>query len=631
MERDPAKASHAPESFAPAANASQVAAPVPTLGNQDAQRAAALQSNPLPIPEPASRAVTVHLDIDQPWIATVDGEPGDEAVAAELYGLEASVPIESFKTPAIPAYGIPARKTYIVDPKKLREPYRALYASLVNIKQTVLDLELESDFRQIVQWLDMGDMVYPMIEPKVYEILRKWGHVTFRPEPPWNPRHFGRSVYLDKLFMKLSMKSKDVGILATVWTSYYDMMFNHFSDTDELKRIRDEYSISFVGTGAIEEISFGGVLWDRVKSGEVRDNIFGYFKGLKDAGVGFFKGMYHMVRHPIDTIEGLGKLPQTLKTLWQNRSELLDQFMNASEEEKGRIIGRFFGEIEVLIATSGAGKAAGGLPKLPIPMPVLVPAEAVAVGRVAAGATELTVDLAKLGKAGAGLAMMSQALDKTSRGADVAEELRNAETRERTPVEKSVAQEEKAVDEASRAAAEGKEQFVVPTARGAAVEVALLEKLGITKLPNWFETLDGIVGGTYRRIEEVVNGARRIVHQYTNPKGFSMKSTWKTDFAEIETYIHDSVTALKEFKVAERTEAGRTVRVRGLSERNLEFVFDTAAKFENEAELITFMKRMVKNAKARGVTLRWWVDKEGSLIEGIKYFKDQAKLWADLD
>ena len=619
------------------ADSASVARTGPTLaplGNQDAQRAA-LQSRPLPEPEPASRIVSVHLDPQQPWLAEADGDPTPEAVSAELYGGMQSVPIDSLTMPAVPAIGLQAARYYVIEPAHLRQPYRDLYHALVANKQALLDSELESDFQEIVHLLDAPDMMYPAIEPRVLEKLRKWGAETFRPAPPRIPRQFGRSMYLDKLFLKLSGKSKDVGVLATVWTSYYDLMFNHFDDTDELRRIRDDYSISFVGTGAMEEVSFGGVLWDRVKSGEVRDNIFGYFEGLKDAGVGFFTGLAHMVRHPIDTLEGLGKLPDTVKTLWQHRAELWDKFANASEEDKGRFIGRFFGEIEVLLATSGAGKAASNLPKLELGMPVF--AEAVAVGpkmsEAAALAPKLaqagtmTVDLAKFGKAGVQMSMMSQALDKTSRGANIADDLRSNERRSGRKIEDDIAKEEKIVDEASHIPMEGEIQQVLPTARGAAVEVALIDKLGLNKLVNWFKTLDGISGGKYKLVKE----ATRYVHEYIRPKGFSVKSTKLTDFGKIEDYIRGAVTDLKEFTTAQRTEAGQTVRVRGLSERQLEFVFDAEAKFADEAALVKFMKRMTRNARARGVNLRWWVDKGGDLWEGFKYYADEAKMWEEVE
>jgi hypothetical protein len=626
MERDAAKvhASGDLPGLAPDSAPLQSVATVAPIGNQDAQRAA-LQSLPLPEPEPASRVVTVHLDPQQPWLATAEGEPGDDAVAAELYGGEQSVAIESFTTPALPIYGIPAARRYVVEPAHLRQPYRDLYQALVANKQSLLDTELDSDFQQIVEWLDMPELFYPSIEPRVLAILEKWGLQTFRPAPPPNPRHRGRSVYLDKLLLKLGTKSKDVGLLATVWTSYYDMMFNHFHRDDELRRIRDTYSISFVGEGAQEEVSFGGVLWDRVKSGAVRDNIVGYFGGLKDAAVGLVTGLAHMIRHPIDTLEGLGKLPGTLQTLWQHRGELWDKFVNASEEEKGRYIGRFFGEIEVILATAGGAKAAGGLPKLELAMPLM--AEAVALGPALSQGGAITVDLAKLGQGAAGLSMMSQALDKTSGGASAAEDLRSNEGRGRRTVEEDIAKEERLVDEATHIPPESDIQWVLPTARGAAVEVALIEKLGLNKLVNWFKTLDGISGGTYRLVKE----GTRYVHEYVKPKGFSVKSTWKTDFGEIDADIDKAVTALEDFKIAERTESGQKVRVRGLSERRLEFVFDAQARFANEAELVTFMKRMTKSARARGVNLRWWVDKGGELWEGFRYYEDEAKLWSDVE
>lgn len=433
-------------SVVPDEDSVSVAPVAATLGNQDSQRNASPQANAIPALDATSRAVTIHFDSQVPWMVTVDGTPSDDAVTGELYGAKESVPIDSFTTPDIPSLGLTASRHYVIDPARLRPEYRARYQVFVDVRKSVLDAELEQDFRQLVEWLDMPTNYYGLFEAKALGILWKWAREPFRPTPPRDPKQRGRSLYLNNLLLKLSNKSKDIGFLTTVWTSYYDLMFNHFSNVDELRQIRDQYSLSFMGDEAIDEVTFGGVLWERVKSGEVRDNIFGFFKGLGDAGVGFFTGLYHMVRHPLDTLEGLIKLPGTLKTLWEHRGELWDQFANASEEDKGRIIGRFFGEIEVILATAGGAKAAGGLPKVvgKFAVPTLEFAEDVTAGGqlvrtgVNIGTQTVTVsaDLAKFGKGAAGLSMMSQALDKTSRGGDAADELRTrARSKKSEPAE----------------------------------------------------------------------------------------------------------------------------------------------------------------------------------------------------
>jgi len=454
------------------------------IGNQDAQRNATLQSNANPAVGEAPRAVNVHFDPQIPWMISVAGTPSDDLVTSELYGLEQSVPIESYDMPEIPALGIAATRRYVIDPSRLRPEYWERYQAIVNVRKSALDAELESDFQQLVEWLDMPTTYYGLIEPKVMAVLWKWAREQFRPAPPRKANQRGRSSYLDELLRRLSYKSKDIGFLTTQWTSYYALMFNHFDNVDELRRIRDEYSISFIGDEAIEEVTFGGVLWDRVKSGEVRDNLAGFAWGVGDAEVAFFTGLYHMVRHPIDTLEGLGKLPQTMQTLWEHRSELWDKFANASEVEKGRIIGRFIGEIEVILATAGGGEAASGLPKIAgeLRLPTFAFAEGavgptMAIPRLVVGTEVVTVsaDLAKYGKGAAGLSMMSEALDKTSSGAKAADEMRSSEPARTEPTEPAKTPAERATKSRARTYPHGIENYIDELVR----RFPKLEKAGL--------------------------------------------------------------------------------------------------------------------------------------------------------
>ena len=228
------------------------------------------------------------------------------------------------------------------------------------LKKRMLDSKLGQDFSFIVAKLD--ELHYSDAdEGEVINILKKWGQEDFTTNPKLYPQG---GEYLDKLFDKLKMKSKDVGIVSTQMLSYYSVIFNKFDRVKEVKAIRDIFSRKYKGDSGIKEISFGGDLWEEVKSGAVRDRIFAYFKGMGEAVIGLLEGLYHLVTDPIGTLKSIGELPETLSKLWDNREKLWKDFLNAEPTEQARMIGRLFGEAEILIATFGAGSE-GNILKAP--------------------------------------------------------------------------------------------------------------------------------------------------------------------------------------------------------------------------------------------------------------------------
>jgi hypothetical protein len=120
-------------------------------------------------------------------------------------------------------------------------------------KKKALDRKLQNDFNFIVEKLDETHYS-DSDEGEVIAILEKWGEEKFVTRPELYPNG---GEYLDKLFSKLKMKTKDVGIITTQWTNYYSMIFNHFDRVDEVVAIRERYSREYKGDRGREELSFG--------------------------------------------------------------------------------------------------------------------------------------------------------------------------------------------------------------------------------------------------------------------------------------------------------------------------------------------------------------------------------------
>lgn len=279
-----------------------------------------------------------------------------------------------------------------------------------------LDFDLNKDFQFIVAKLD--EMFYSdSDEDEVISIIKKWGNEKFTTRPDLYPNG---GDYLDQLFSKLQIRTKDIGIVTTQIFSYYSLLFNRFDKVAEIERIRDEYSRNYKGEKGTKEISFGGNFWEMVKKGQIRDQIFAYFRGIRNAVVGFIKGLVMLFTEPGKVLEAIGKLPDTLKTLWENRSALWKQFTSASPEEQAEMIGRLFGEVEILIATVATAGAGSGSQLAP----------AIEVVSVGAGSAALTtaetssVILGALGETARLTSLMSQTANLSEEGRNASEKLK---------------------------------------------------------------------------------------------------------------------------------------------------------------------------------------------------------------
>jgi hypothetical protein len=258
-----------------------------------------------------------------------------------------------------------------------------------------LDKTLEKDFRHIVSKLDETHYS-DADEGGVISILQKWGSEPFTSN---RNRYPNGGEYLDILFRKLQNKSKDVGVISTQRSNYYNLIFNHFDRVAEVRAIRDAHSRLYKSDEGIKEMSFGSFFWDQVKEGAVRDQIMGYFQGLGEAAIGFIEGLITLITDPLTVLNAIGKLPQTLAYMWEHRKEIWNKFANASPHEQGRIIGRIFGEVEVFLATMGAGSSAQAgtaAPRLAMATAV-VPGRGAAAVALSKGGT-LVVDMARLGE-----------------------------------------------------------------------------------------------------------------------------------------------------------------------------------------------------------------------------------------
>ncbi len=306
-------------------------------------------------------------------------------------------------------------------------------------KQSALDAEILSDFLTIKDLLDSTFYTYS-VEQKVITILWRWAREPFHSRPPRNPAEAIRSEYLDKLLLKLHNTSKRIGIITDQITSYYSLMFNHFDRVNELRFIRNVYSRLFRGEEGIAEVKFFGMgksdffgsLWEDVKSGAVADRIGNYFLGMLEAGKGLLEGVALLLTDPMKVIEGIGNLPKTAKALWKNRDKLWNAFLTAPPDQQARMIGRIFGEAEILIYTVGAGGGA----RAATATPELAAAEAIVpvAGRGGAAAAALTgggaitIDLGKLGEASRLTSLMAMTAEAGSKGQQKAKELQEEET-----------------------------------------------------------------------------------------------------------------------------------------------------------------------------------------------------------
>jgi hypothetical protein len=360
-----------------------VAPPIPeppanTLDNQAAQ--AALRSSPA--------HPTIVFDPLYPWMVSALGNADELAITWELYGFNASVPLQRTQVLSFESGALRWTTRYLVAAPMLQSPYREEYQERMRRRRAELDTELAQNVAEIkdIAFADMFTRLRG--EGRVIDIVRHWATEPFPIKPS----------YLDRLFTAMNGVIFDTGWIVTNYTNLYSYVLDHFARADEIRKLRDEYSQMYRGEEAIPEVTFLGTFWEDVKSGAVASWIGNYFVGLGKAGVGFLKGLYTLVTDPGSVLEAIGRLPGTLKTLWQNRGQLWDQFVNASPDEQARMIGRLFGEAEIAIGTAGAGggpEAASKAPQLARAFEVVGTSRGAAVARLGGGA--IPIDLGALG------------------------------------------------------------------------------------------------------------------------------------------------------------------------------------------------------------------------------------------
>ena len=200
-------------------------------------------------------------------------------------------------------------------------------------------------------------------EQLVIQQLRYWASV---PNPPGSKERDG-SRYLEHIFKRLSMATKDVGIVADQLSSYYSILLNRFDRANEVRDLRDALAPAFRGDEGTAESSWGQFFWDDVKKGVIEQQIYGYFEGLADAAVGFGESIVILIRAAAGDpqamrtfLEGLAALPEVVIQFWEKRHELLDEFLSAPPRKQARVIGRIIGEIEIFLLTRKAGQSAAG-------------------------------------------------------------------------------------------------------------------------------------------------------------------------------------------------------------------------------------------------------------------------------
>ncbi|MEM9088863.1 MAG: hypothetical protein AAGC93_08985 [Cyanobacteria bacterium P01_F01_bin.53] len=191
------------------------------------------------------------------------------------------------------------------------------------------------------------------------------------------------------------------------------------------------------------ELTFGESFWQDLSEGQIRDQIFAYFQGMGEAGVAMAESIVQLITDPAGFVEGIARLPETIKQFWQNRSEIWRSFMAASPTEQARMIGRIFGEAELFLASYGAGSATTPARTAQ----AFAPARAVQVTSQGSAALAMTgdvaLDLGRLGPAAASLTQMTAHTAQTSsagqsmREASESAEARSTRGRERSTTRRS--------------------------------------------------------------------------------------------------------------------------------------------------------------------------------------------------
>jgi len=279
------------------------------------------------------------------------------------------------------------------------------------------DAEVDADVQLICKKLDRF-YFSDADETDVLAILSKWAHA---PNPARSKPRAG-SRYLEQLFTKLQQKTKDVGVLADQRSSYYSLLFNRASRPADLATLRDAYAPQLSGDAGAEEISFGGMLWENVKKGVVRDQIYAYNEGLREGANAGIEGLLTAVSHPIDTAKGISHAVTHFDQTRAGIEKLATNYWNTAAKdpvEFARMTGNIAGQVEVAIAAPTIVKGGGEL----------LVAGAARVAPTVARFSRLAVVGASLGMdysfrpmaGGTSLANVTSAVSTTSRGAAVVE------------------------------------------------------------------------------------------------------------------------------------------------------------------------------------------------------------------
>ena len=163
----------------------------------------------------------------------------------------------------------------------------------------------------------------------------------------------------------------------------------------------------------------------------------------------------------------------------------------------------------------------------------------------------------------------------------------------------------------------------VPTPTGgAAAELQRIAAGGYQKLPNGFKALDAVSGAM-----ETISEGKRVLTQYTRPKGISIKYTGITDAAKLRSKVKGDLRALFEF--TDYTLEG--VRVKGLSSRELQLIFEEGLVNDLNKQSLAALAEMVKEAKTMQIKFEWFVYSGGRKLPGPKFFADQAKMLEGLE
>ena len=375
--------------------------------------------------------VTIHFDPKRPWLYSVTGNTDEMAITAELYGEGISVPLEKRKGVSFDGFVPRVEDRYVVIPWLLRPYYVDVFNQAFEWRKTELDIEVKSDATEIKGLISKHiDLmrIYPIppVEERVIAKMRHWADEPFpyRITDVSQNRPSGR--YLDQLLLHLSDAYVEEGLFVDTWTNYHSLILNHFRRADEVRAIQDQHARVFADERALPEApGFFDILWEDVKSGAVASRIKNYLIGMGQAAKGLLEGLHTLFTDPGKVIEAIGNLPQTLKALWQNKEDLWNQFLSASPDEQARMIGRLFGEAEILIATAGSGgtgRAATAAPGLATAEEVVAVSRGGAAAAAMTSGGTLTVDLGKLGgEAGRFTSLMAMAAEGAVGGKEKAE------------------------------------------------------------------------------------------------------------------------------------------------------------------------------------------------------------------